>query len=230
MHTLSDGDRIAVVDDMPQDAETTSIVLVDAGLSPETVVLLEDANAMVDTLVGNFAGVVCDHRLQGKVPYFGAEVVAACIARGLPAVLITTYADPRDNATIQSFRPLIPEMLTRGSDSSPIALRDALNYAAEETAGNYRVTRRPHRTIVRIAAKHDDEPPTIELLIPAWSTSQVASFPQASLSGMDASARPGQRFLADVNIYAESHMDLYATNFEPTTDLTFDELIERTSG
>lgn len=223
---LQDGARVAVVDDVERDAETTSIVLTDAGLSPETVELLDDPSALVDSLLGHFDGVVCDHRLQGKVAYYGAQVVAECMRRGLPAVLLTTFADPRDSAVIQTYRPRIPELLMRGSNATGTALRNALDYASAETTGTYRVTRRPHRTVVRVTARHDDPPPTIEIAVPAWSTSQVVSLPQGAFAEFAETAQVGQRFLADVNIYTQSHLDLYATNFEPIPDISFQELID----
>lgn len=222
---LQDGARVAVVDDVPRDAETTSMVLMDAGLEPETVELLGNPTALVASLLGKFEGVVCDHRLQSKVPYYGAQVVAECMDHGLPAVLLTTYADPRDNAVIQTYRPRIPELLMRGSDSSGSALRNALDYAASESAGTYKTSRQPHRTVVRVTARHDDQPPTIEVSIPAWSTSRVLSLPRGSFEQYADVARIGQRFLADVNIYSPSHLDLYAANFEPIPDVELDTLI-----
>lgn len=228
MTLLQDGARVAIVDDVERDAETTSFVLADAGLDPQAVELLDDPSALVDSLLGRYDGVVCDHRLQSKVRYYGAQVVAECMRRGLPAVLLTTFADPRDNAVIQTYRARIPELLMRGSEATGIALRNALDHAAAETTGTYRRSRRPYRTVVRVAERHDDHPPTIELSIPAWSTSQVVSVPMSSFAEFAGSARVGQRFLADVNIYSQSHLDLYAANFEPIPDATFEELIEST--
>jgi len=228
MPALLDGAHVAVVDDVERDAETTSIVLTDAGLDPEIVELDEDPAALVEHLKGRFAGVVCDHRLQGKVSYFGAEVVAACMESGLPAVLITTYADPRDNALIQRYRHQIPELLMRGSEANALAIRDALDYAMEETRGNYRLTRKPHRTVVRVTGINRDSPATVDIAIPAWSTTQVATFPLSSLLQHGEGAAVGQRYLADVNIYADSYLDLYATNFEPIPKASFEDVIGMT--
>ncbi|QIK66834.1 hypothetical protein G7072_11215 [Nocardioides sp. HDW12B] len=222
---LQDGSHVAVVDDVDSDAQTTSTVLEDAGLVPVTVNIPSGADELVDSLVGHFAGVVCDHRLHGKADYFGAQIVAKCMQRGLPAVLLTTFADPRDNALIQTYRPQIPALLMRGLDSTGSNIRKALEYAEAETHGNYRITREPHRTVARVTARHDDPPQTIELLIPAWSTSQVVSVPTNSLGDAAGIARVGQRFLADVNIYADSHLDLYAANFESIPDASFDDLV-----
>lgn len=222
---LPDGARVAVVDDVLRDAEVTMMMLSDAGLEPVTVDLPANPKELVQNMLGNFAGVVCDHRLQTRVSYYGAEVVAECVEEGLPAILLTTFADPRDNAVIQTFRPHIPGLLRRGSDSSGIALRKALDYAVLETSGSYSETRRPYRTVARVTARYDDQPATVELAIPAWSTSQVASFPQDSMAEFGKTAKVGQRFLADVNIYCPSHLDLYATNFEPIPDVDFADLI-----
>lgn len=225
---LQDGAKVAIVDDVERDAETTSIVLTDAGLDPQAVELLDDPSALVESLLGRYEGVVCDHRLQGKVRYYGAQVVAECMRRGLPAVLLTTFADPRDNAVIQAYRSRIPELLMRGSEATGTALRNALDYAAAETTGTYRSTRRPYRTVVRVIERHDDHPATIELSIPAWSTSQVVSVPMSSFAEFAESTQVGQRFLADVNIYSQSHLDLYAANFEPIPDVTLQTLIDST--
>lgn len=215
--SLKDGDVIGVVDDIPDDAEMTIDLLVEAGFQPVFVELEADAEVLIERLRASVRAVVCDHRLRQKVHYSGAEVVARCMSVQLPAVLITTYANTADSASIQRFKASIPEVLRRGSGSSPKALRLALDVANKETQGEYTAERKPYRTVVRVASLEDADQTYAEVFVSAWSPDEALRIPLEIITGetgVPADGIVGRRFLADVNIYARSADEVYLKNFE----------------
>lgn len=219
---IADGAAIAVIDDVPEDAEGTEAVLDEAGLDPHVVQLNKDPDRMVETL-REFRGVVCDHRLQRQVGYFGAELVEKCMRVGLPAVLLTTYARVDDDPEVQRRRRYIPHLLIRGAGASGDSMRAALDEAARETAGEYAWTRKPFRTPVRLVAIRDGLTPMAELLAPAWSSESRIAVPLDALT-QPPSPRIGDRFLADVNINCELEQDIYAANFESLPPASLEDL------
>lgn len=220
--SLQDGDTIGVVDDVDQDAEATSELLIDAGFSPVRVAITPNLDEMIESVASGARALICDHRLTkdetGRgVPYTGAEVVARCSERGFAAVLITTWANADEATSIRSFRDRIPRVLKRGRASGSTVIRDALEAAEAETRGAFSSERQAHRTVVRVVQVEEGEDPLAEVIVSAWRPDEAILVPGSLIAAgtsLAAHDLAGCRFLADVNIYAADEADLYFRDFE----------------
>jgi CheY-like chemotaxis protein len=222
---LTEGDSVAVIDDIREDAELTASLVSEAGFTP--VVITPPPSSLTQLLERvrtSARAVICDHRLagRGEVPYYGAEVVAKSNANHLPAVLITTYADAEAHS-IRLWRSGIPRLLRRGRESDPDTIYEALIQADREADGTYEPNRKPYRVVVRVeTVRKIGGIRLAEVVVPAWNPSEVVEIP-VSLITQDSQQRKfqlsGARFIAYVNIYAETPDELYFRDFEPAPEI-----------
>jgi len=217
---LSEGDKVAVVDDVQEDAAMTASLVSEAGFNP---VVIASPPSSIDSLLADIRrsarAVVCDHRLsdRGRVRYYGAEVVARSNEQHFPAVLITTYADV-DYASIRLWRAGIPCMLKRGRESGPDEIIEALNRTEKEVNGLFSVERKPYRAVVRVESIRPSASYGVaEVVVSAWNPAEVIEIP-VELIRRDLKEpkilSAGSRYMADVNIFAPSPDELYFQNFE----------------
>jgi hypothetical protein len=222
---LSEGDKVAVVDDVQEDAVMTASLVSEAGFDP---VVITPPPSSIDSLLSEIRksarAVVCDHRLsdRGRVRYYGAEVVARSNEQHFPAVLITTYADV-DYASIRLWRAGIPCMLKRGREAGPDEIIEALNRTEKEVHGLFSAERKPYRTVVRVEKIRASASYGIaEIVVSAWNPAEVIEIP-VELIRRDLKEPKilsvGSRYMADVNIFAPTPDELYFRNFEPAPEI-----------
>jgi hypothetical protein len=224
-HPLSQGDPVVVVDDIAEDADLTAALVREAGFVPIIITPpLPSIEGLLIRIKKDARAVVCDHRLaeRANVSYYGAEVVARSNEINIPAVLITTYADV-EAYSIRLWRSRIPRLLRRGRESDPDTIFEALNQADAEVGGRYAPGRRAYRTVVRIENVRMVEGTRVaEVVVSAWNPSEVVEIPLALLgehsSKTDDELRGG-RFMAYVNIYADTAGELYFRDFELAPEL-----------
>jgi CheY-like chemotaxis protein len=222
---LGQGDAVAVVDDIAEDADLTAALVREAGFIPIVIV---PPPPSVDRLLARIrsdaSALVCDHRLAGtaNVDYYGAEVVAKSNRDRIPAILITTYADV-EAQSIRRWRSGIPRLLRRGRESDPDAIFEALIQADKEIGGSYEANRKAFRTVVRVEGLRTVEGARVaEVVVPAWNPSEVIEIPLALIAGESSGSEDqfqGKRFMAYVNIYANGADELYFRDFEEAPDV-----------
>ncbi|MEV5129396.1 hypothetical protein ACN6K8_004459 [[Kitasatospora] papulosa] len=217
---LSPGDPIAIIEDEEVNRRATGWIVEEADFTPVPISFiptsLDDLFAEIE---GKVAAVICDHRLGrgSAVSYFGAEVVAKSNRRKIPAVLLTSYANSDENSTIRRWRSEIPMLLSRGQDSDPDRLAEALNFAEEECRGVYTEARKPYRVIVRVRdCRYGPEEVVAECVVTAWQPRTTVDVPASMISdslSMPISELVGKRLSAEVNIYAPTAGELYFRDF-----------------
>ncbi|MEV0177723.1 hypothetical protein AB0I54_00225 [Streptomyces sp. NPDC050625] len=218
---LRPGDPIAIIEDDEVNRRTTGWIVEEADFTPVPVSFFP---ASVDELIAEVeqkaVAAICDHRLGrgGNVSYFGAEVVAKSNRRKIPAVLLTSYANSDENSTIRRWRSGIPMLLSRGSDSDPERLTQALALAEEECRGVYSEERKPYRVVVRVQdCRFGPEGIVAECVITAWQPRTTVDVPASMITeslGVPIETLIGKRLSADVNIYAPTAGELYFQNFK----------------
>jgi hypothetical protein len=222
---LSEGDKVAVVDDVQEDAAMTASLVSEAGFEPVVITPpLPSLDSLLSDIRKSARAVVCDHRLsdRGRVKYYGAEVVARSNQQHFPAVLITTYADV-DYESIRLWRAGIPCMLKRGREAGPDEIIEALNRTEKEVYGVFSPERKPYRAVVRVEnIKPSARFGVAEVVVSAWNPAEVIEIP-VELIRRDLKepkvVSGGSRYMADVNIFAPSPDELYFRNFEPAPEI-----------
>ncbi|MFZ4177766.1 hypothetical protein ACOZCI_26310 [Streptomyces griseoincarnatus] len=218
---LGPGDPIAIIDDEEVNRRATGWMVEEADFTPVPISCIpESLDELFAEIEGKAAAVICDHRLGrgGAVSYFGAEVVAKSNRRKIPAVLLTSYANSDENSTIRRWRSEIPMLLSRGSDSDPDRLAQALNVAEDECRGVYTEARKPYRVIVRVQdCRFGPEGVVAECVVTAWQPRTTVDVPASMIT--DSLRTPidqliGKRVSADVNIYAPTAGELYFRDFK----------------
>ncbi|WP_155128823.1 response regulator [[Actinomadura] parvosata] len=219
---LGPGDRVAVVDDSADDAERTAEMLIDCEFEPVIVPLqYPNIDALLDAVAKKARGLVCDHRLSrgAYVNFDGAQVVAASNSRKIPAVLISGYINLDESSSIRRYRAGIPRLLSKRFE--PEDLTEALFAAQREQQLGPAPDRVSYRTLVRVTkVRTDGIEPIAEVIIPAWNPTQKVELSTSLITDcVDVSCDElvGMRFMAEVNIYALSHEDLYFSSFQVAT-------------
>lgn len=218
---LSPSTRVAIIEDNDSTADAMRLML-GRFLTPVRVDVRPNMDDMLAEVAASFDCAVFDHRLGGSVGapvnYTGAKAAYYC---EVPSILISTYLDD-DTTAIRQYQAKIPRVLNRlDSAGKPEMVRDALADATAEKAGRVRPDRVPYRTIVRVVEVQPAAVPRARVVVTAWRPNEPVSLPASMIcdaTGRSLAALPGQRFVADVNIYATSGKDLYFGSFAEVSD------------
>ncbi|MEV5175029.1 hypothetical protein AB0L10_29000 [Streptomyces flaveolus] len=217
---LQPGDPVAIIEDEAVNRTTTGWIVEEADFTPVPVTRIPASlDELFAEIEGKAVAVLCDHRLGrgGSVSYYGAEVVAKSNRRKIPAVLLTSYANSDENSTIRRWRSDIPMLLSRGADSDPERLAQALSMAEAECRGIYTEARKPYRVIVRVQdCRYGPEGVVAECVVTAWQPRTTVDVPAAMITeclDMPINRLVGKRLSADVNIYAPAAGELYFRDF-----------------
>ncbi|MEU7963550.1 hypothetical protein AB0D09_08805 [Streptomyces sp. NPDC049097] len=218
---LRPGDPVAIIEDEEVNRRATGWIVEEADFTPVPVsripVSLEELFAEIEDKA---VAVICDHRLGrgGNVSYYGAEVVAKSNQRKIPAVLLTSYANSDENSTIRRWRSEIPMLLSRGADSDPDRLAQALSLAEQECRGIYTEARKPYRVIVRVQdLRYGPEEVVAECVVTAWQPRTTVDVPASMITDfldLPIEQLVGKRLSAEVNIYAPTAGELYFRDFK----------------
>lgn len=209
---------LAIIDDDPDERESFAELVKDAGFQP---VLIEGRHTNVRNLYEalmekKVQGALCDHRLsnRGFAQFNGAEFVAHCYEKHLPAFLVTHFENQDADVHIRLYRRKIPVLLPRDK-AEPEVIYDAVQRCRAEISGNIAPVRQPHRTLLEIVARTDDaRVPVVDAFIPAWNPRQAIRFPTSLAGELEPRLQPGAFFFARVNIEADRSEDLFLVDFE----------------
>ena len=179
-----------------------------------------------DELINGFDplkdAVICDFNLRVKnySAINGDELVSQLYRRQFPVVLCTRYDDHLP-AAVRRNRKTIPVVLSP-ADLHPDSLREAFRLCSGEFAGEYSRERKPRRTQVRVEGgeRLPDGTLRINLLVPTWSSVTLIEVDLLESAGavyqrVWSSIQLGEvaRFMAEVNIGAESPEDIFVADW-----------------
>jgi len=230
---------VAIIDDDSKAAQVTRMTVEDAdletfilGRDPRIHEVAKDAGIRIisQTILDSADAVVCDHRLRpgGFAPFDGAELVAALIGKGVPAILISQFVDQDYDVSIRHWRVMLPSVLSRDSFGVD-TFKEGLAVCKNEIGGIFTPQRRRHRVLVRVVdIQSEASEPVIDAIIPAWSNNSAVRFPFAIVPyELQGSLLIGAYLIAQVNLGADRPEDLYFDKFEnpPTpNDAIFDNI------
>ncbi|KAF3887351.1 MULTISPECIES: hypothetical protein [Nostocales] len=210
---------IAIVDDDTTQAKATVWEIEDAGYKP---FLLDNGNFhnvndLVSLIRENAQGAVCDHRLSnsGFANFYGAELVAALYDIKFPSILITQYTEMDTSFSIRKWRHKIPVLLSR-KEANASRIAKGIEDCTSELSGKVPSTRKPRRTIVRIAnIDEESNEPVVDAFVPSWNPYTAVRFPASLIpENIRVALKPDMRLFAYVNTGAEKPDDLYFEKFE----------------
>ncbi|WP_225896126.1 hypothetical protein [Dendronalium phyllosphericum] len=211
--------RIAIIDDDKNLAELTAWEVEEAGYEP---FLLDNkhflkVNDLVSVIRENSQGAVCDHRLMnsGFANFYGAELVANLYDLKFPSLLITQFTQMDTAFSIRKWRHKIPVLLSR-DEANASSIAKGIEDCTLELSGKVPSTRKPRRTIVRIAnIDEESNERVIDAFIPSWNPYTAVRFPASLIpENIRVALKPNMRLFAHVNTGAEKADDLYFEKFE----------------
>ena len=224
---ISEGSRVAIVDDVEWQAETTAGVAEEASLAPFIISEADGEFESLQQLFGcvqdrNCGAVICDHRLihTGFASFNGAEFVASLYDQGMPATLLSTFAAIDGDTAIKLYRARIPSLITR-SDLDPLTIMNGLKRSESELAGHIAPERKPWRTLVRLEGiSTGGEIPVVEAIVHTWEPDLAIRFPLELIEDESIGRHLVNndswpvRLFAEVNVGCTDANDLFLRSFE----------------
>lgn len=224
---IAEGVRVAVVDDIMGQAETTAGIAEEARLVPSIISEADGAFQYIQQLLKHIedsecSAVICDHRLSqtGFASFTGAQFVASLYDQSMPAVLLSTFTAIDGDTSIKLHRARIPSLIPR-KDLDPHRIMVGLKLSERELAGNISPARRPWRTLVRIEGiSQEGDIPVADAIVHTWNPDLAIRYPLALIE--DSSIRQQLsincswpvRLFAEVNVGCEEANDLFLRSFE----------------
>ena len=164
---------IAVVDDEPKSRQSLGWVLTDADLEMAPVEGPLHAVADVFGTVRDLGdALISDHHLRVKsyAQFDGAELVAATIRGGFPAILCTRYFGA-DIDAIRPFLRYLPVVRRWDELNEPDEVRSALDECIGELSGEIRPQRKTWRTQLVVERAEGDG--NIDVSFPFWEIEET---------------------------------------------------------
>lgn len=209
--------NVAVIDDQPAVRKSYGYTIQNVGLEPwlQEGPLPDSVSEASSAIAENATAAVCDYKLSGRAyaKFQGAELAADLYKKQLPALLCTQYVHA-DVHQITPFRRWIPVILSP-RDVNEETLIKGLRECISELEGNIRVDRRPWRTLIHFLSEDEDFRGLYFVEIPGWSVDQIIKVRVSLLpSEIQAVIKPDYRCFAQVNLGAESDIDLFVCEWE----------------
>ena len=210
-------DRVAVVDDDPKGRNTYKLAIEDMDSTP----ILEDGPlAILDQYAPDLQkranAAFCDYHLKkhGNYASFnGDELASRLYQLNIPVVLCTRYTD-WEASLLRRCRRNIPRVISY-EEADPEVILHAFEMCISEFKGDFAVTRRPWRTLVRFE-EFDDDCDYCYVVVPGWDAQKRIRLQNSDCpDSIVQQAKSGQsRCHAKVNLGAEADEDLYFTEWE----------------
>lgn len=208
--------KVALVDDDPEARRVYRMTIEDADLTPieyvDSIGTVEQGIATVDR---SAHAVLCDHNLRKRnyAAFDGAELVAGCYERNIPAVLCTQYERP-DVEQIRRYRSRIPVLL-RSDEIEPDQLIEGLRQCVAELRNGPDEHRRLWRTQVRVVDEGEPDRGVFYVVVPGWGSNERIGVRLEDVpSEVRDSLAEGRRYHVQANIGAESADELYFGTWE----------------
>ncbi|MCY3959462.1 MAG: hypothetical protein OXG65_14390 [Chloroflexi bacterium] len=231
------GTRVAVVDDVPDYAETAAGIAEEAGLTPTIIEPTHGSFSVPNDLLEQIrttrsSAVICDHRLsdRGFASFTGAEFVSALYQERIPAVLLSTFSSIDDDTSIRLHRVHIPSLVDR-SFLDPEIVIGGLERCDSELSGIIAPDRKSWRTLVRIEGVSQESSTAVaDAIIHTWNPVSAVRFPLELIE--DRAIRENLcdrdtwpvRLFARVNVGCHNGSELYFQDFESAPEPCMDYL------
>ena len=207
--------HMAIADDDPAARMGYQFLVEDMELVPiDAAGPYKDVTQLVREVTGKANALLCDYHLNMRqyAPFQGDEVVVACYDNSFPALLITAYGD-HEYTIPRALRRKVPSLLAPDAVVPEVVL-DELEKCIAEFRSEFRPSRKPWRTLVRVV-EVDDEEQAVYVLVPGWDSKtkvrlRYPDFPDTLQRVLE----PGRRFHALVNVGAERSDELYFVDWE----------------
>lgn len=205
--------KVAVVDDDDQAAQTIIHALQDGKFEPYRQEAMGSIQELVDSIVAGSDAAVCDHRLRygAFADVSGAELASRLMLAEHPTILVTQYLDQYADVDIRQFRGNLPVVLRRDQADEPSELRDAFARCLLEISRGRLDSRKPQRTLLRveqITKVNDDS--VIDAVVHGWNPKDTVRFPMSLVHPDDRASVKEQSILsAMTNLRAEEKVDLF---------------------
>lgn len=215
--TLADGEieQVKIIDDQRDGAELLSYQVEDAGFKPIIVNCPAPPLDQLQSLIEERTAFIFDHLLShGKcAPYVGAEAAALMYSLHVPALLVTTYSMDAD-VGIRRWRANIPVLLDRDNVDQD-TLNEAFLKCLRELRDGRPSSRRAQPAIVRVERiSYETDDQVLDVIVGTWNPRKAVRLPRSLLpTTLSSSLDLGSRFIADVNISAETGDELFFENF-----------------
>ena len=205
--------RALIVDDDPEARHSYEYVIEELGLEPLPVPgPVDDVSAFIDTIEPSDV-LVCDYHLRKRnyAVCDGDELLAECYKANVPGVLCTTFTDALLRRDCLRY---IPGLIKSGNPE-PHDLVSGWGRCLSELNGDFDPSRRPWRTLVRVA-ELDLDREFVYVIVPPWDVRKKI---RIDLDSMPLEVRDvltlDRRLHAFVNTGADSHEDLFFERWEP---------------
>ncbi len=215
--TLAAGEieQVKIIDDQRDGAELLSYQVEDAGFKPIIITCPAPPLDLLESLVEERTAFIFDHLLShGKcAPYLGAQAAALMYKLHVPAILVTAYVMDAD-VGIRRWRGDIPVLLERDAVDQD-TLNEAFLKCLRELRYGRPSSRRAQPAIVRVErTAYETGEDVLDVIIGAWNPRKAVRLPRSLLpAALSSTLDLGSRFIADVNIGAETGDELFFDNF-----------------
>jgi len=210
---------VAVVDDQPEVRRSYGYTIQNVNLNPlsEEGPLGSSASEylQVSSIITRADAAVCDYKLSGRAyaSFTGAALVAQFYQNQLPALLCTRYETAAIH-NITPYRRWIPVLLAP-ADLNEESLINGLQECIYELQGNMRVHRRPWRALIHFLSEDEDYPGIYFAEVAGWELDDIIKVRVGDLpASIQEQVAPDYRCFAQVNLGAESYVDLYLCDWE----------------
>ena len=227
---IASGTRVAIVDDVPGQAQTAKGIAEEADLDPAVIQEVDGGFSTPELLLSRVreadcSAVICDHRLSrtGFASFTGAEFAALLYVQKIPALLLSTFSSTDSDSSIKLHRAQIPSLVAR-DELDPQRILDGLRESEEELLGHISHQRRLYRTLVRVedvSIGHGEE--MVDAIIHTWKPDRGVRFPleliedaalKEDLRNWTGESGRFPRMFAQVNVGCEHESDLVLRAFE----------------
>ena len=224
---IESGTRVAIVDDVAEQARMAAGVAEEADLVPSIISEHDGSFGSTDELMQRVRStrsqaVICDHRLSqtGFARFTGAEFVANLFREGIPAVLLSTFSSIDSETSIRLHRTYIPSLIKRNA-LDPDELLTALRRCESELEGYIHPERKLWRTLVRILeVSRESHIPVADAIVHTWDPDYAIRFPldlidnESIKTAVTRSDNFPIRLFASVNVGCRDESDLFFQSFD----------------
>ena len=231
-----DAARIAVIDDVLDNAETTAGVAEEAGFAPAIISEPDGSFSQSQELLNRIrsmrcSAVICDHRLSQTpfATFTGAELMRRLYRASIPGLLVSTFSAIDSDSSIRLYRAFIPSLIAR-EHLDPEHIQMGLRICSNELAGDFVPSRRARRTLVRVVeVLRQGDIAVVDAIIHTWNPVRAIRFPLALIrnplvrNALETSESGQMRLFASVNVGCRHENELYLREFElaPEPDEAF---------
>ncbi len=215
--TLAEGaiEKVKIIDDRPDGAELLKYQVEDANCEPILISCPAPPLDDLPSLIEPKTGFIFDHYLApgNCAQYVGAEAVALMYSRKVPALLVTTYSMDVD-VSIRRWRSGIPVLLDR-DDVDQDSLNAGFAKCLRELRDGPPPSRQTLPAIVRVERIFTETGESVlDVIVGSWNPRKAVRLPLALLpQNLRGGIAIGTRFVANVNVGAESGDELFFDNF-----------------